>query len=190
MDVGTKAAALVAPLLLFALLCTAPGCTEAPSERAPTRAAPGESTPTVPVPDVARLTVSESSALLADAGLNVGEITKKSSDLIVADAVISQEPRAGEQAPEGSALALVVSTGPASPKPLAEVPDVVGMAPADAAQTLAAAGFRTDQVTTCNIDDPDAEGIPENQVYRQTPAAHATIPEGMQIQIRYWIPSS
>ena len=67
----------------------------------------------VAVPDVVGLTQADATSAIGDAGLSVGAITNATSTTVPAGSVISQSPAAGTQAPVGTAVALVVSTGSA-----------------------------------------------------------------------------
>ena len=64
------------------------------------------------VPDVVDKTQAAAEADILAANLIVGTVTTASSPTIVAGNVISQNPAAGASAPTGSAVDLVVSTGP------------------------------------------------------------------------------
>jgi hypothetical protein len=63
------------------------------------------------VPNVVGLSQTAATALLQSAGLTVGVVTLQASTSIPAGNVISQDPAAGTQAPQGSAVNLVISTG-------------------------------------------------------------------------------
>jgi beta-lactam-binding protein with PASTA domain len=67
--------------------------------------------PQVAVPNVVGLTQTAASSAITGAGLTVGAVTTQASATVPAGSVISQSPAAGAQADEGSAVALVVSTG-------------------------------------------------------------------------------
>lgn len=75
------------------------------------------------VPDVVGMTQSNASSMITGAGLTVGTISQQCSDTVLTGNVISQNPAGGMQVPPGSAMNLIVSTGPC-PIP---VPNVVGM---------------------------------------------------------------
>jgi|SRR5215471_9594620 len=68
--------------------------------------------PTVTVPDVVGMTQAAATAAMTGASLVVGTVTTASHATIPAGSVISQAPTAGTQAAAGSAVDLVVSTGP------------------------------------------------------------------------------
>ena len=76
---------------------------------------------TVAVPNVVDSTQAAATTAITNAGLTVGTITTASSATVPAGSVISQNPAAGTQVATGSAVSLVVSSGPA----LVTVPNVV-----------------------------------------------------------------
>jgi subtilisin family serine protease len=72
--------------------------------------------PTVIVPNVVGLTQAAATTSLTSAGLVVGTVTPASSSTVPAGSVISQAPGSGTSVAVGSAVNLIVSTGPASTK--------------------------------------------------------------------------
>lgn len=110
------------------------------------------------VPDVVGRTESEAVADLTKVGFEA-DVTKAFSDK-KAGLVVSQEPKAGANLKEGSAVALTVSKGG---KPVT-VPDVVGTTSSEATTTLRDAGL-----------DVNVVGVPSDQpsgtVVAQSPAA-------------------
>jgi hypothetical protein len=69
----------------------------------------------VDVPDVVGLAQAAAETAITGAGLDVGTVTTENSDTVAAGDVISQDPVAGTSVPVGSAVDLVVSSGPAPP---------------------------------------------------------------------------
>lgn len=69
------------------------------------------------VPNVVGLTQGAATYGVTSAGLALGTVTTTSSSTIAAGLVISEAPSAGTSVSVGSTVALVVSTGPASPPP-------------------------------------------------------------------------
>jgi len=137
---------------------------------------------TVSVPDVTGMSVAESSEAVADAGLALGTVTEQSSDEVAVGLVIAQIPAADEEAAAGSAVALVVSTGPA----LVTVPDVLGMYTDEAAAMLEAVGLVPEEYMGNVATDQDASNADVGQIYRQTPEAGSEVPKGTPVEIRYW----
>jgi hypothetical protein len=68
----------------------------------------------VTVPDVVGLAQAAAEAAITAAGLTLGTVTTQSSDTVPAGDVISQNPAAGASVASGSAVDLVVSSGPAT----------------------------------------------------------------------------
>lgn len=91
----------------------------------------------VEVPDVVGTSREQAARLLAAAGLALGNVREEASAR-AAGTVIAQSPGAGTEAKKGSRVDIVVSSGP----PPKEVPRVVGLSRNEAADRLAAEGFR------------------------------------------------
>jgi hypothetical protein len=75
----------------------------------------------VAVPNVVNQTQADATTAIAGAGLVVGTVNNASSATVPAGSVISQVPAGGAQAPTGSAVNLVVSTGPPPVTPTVDV---------------------------------------------------------------------
>ena len=75
----------------------------------------------VAVPDIVDLSEAEALDELDSAGLSAGDATEASDETIVAGNVISSDPAADTEVAPGSAVAYVLSTGPAT----VAVPDSV-----------------------------------------------------------------
>jgi beta-lactam-binding protein with PASTA domain len=67
----------------------------------------------VAVPNVVGMAQAAAETAITDAGLVVGTVTTQASDTIPAGEVISQNPTAGTEVAPGSAVDLIVSSGPA-----------------------------------------------------------------------------
>ncbi|MGH9246472.1 MAG: Stk1 family PASTA domain-containing Ser/Thr kinase [Acidimicrobiales bacterium] len=89
------------------------------------------------IPDVSGRTQGEAGNLLAQFGYTVGGTQEEPHETIGAGLVIRTNPPAGTQAPEGTEVTLIVSTGPAGDP----VPGVVGDRLEDAEEELEEAGF-------------------------------------------------
>jgi len=70
--------------------------------------------PPVSVPNVVGDTQSAATTALTSAGLTVGTVTQASSATVTSGNVISETPAAATSVAEGSAVAFVISTGPAA----------------------------------------------------------------------------
>jgi serine/threonine-protein kinase len=69
-------------------------------------------TPQVSVPNVKNQTLAEAGITLGAAGLVVGNVSSASSATVPVDEIISQDPASGTMVDEGTAVDVVVSTGP------------------------------------------------------------------------------
>ena len=105
-----------------------------------------------PVPNVVGKTIAEASNLLGQAGFTANQ-TSEASDTVAEGLVIRTDPPADTPRPKGSAVTVVVSTGPAE----SAVPSVVGLTEANAINTVNGAGFQAvvEEVAT---DDPTQDG--------------------------------
>ncbi|MGC4020014.1 MAG: Stk1 family PASTA domain-containing Ser/Thr kinase [Muricomes sp.] len=103
----------------------------------------GKEEKTVQVPDVTGQDESEAQKMLEDRGLVVANSEAKYSDDVEEGKVISTNPSAGAEVKEGSKVTMEVSLGAEK----ATVPDLTGMASADADAALAGAGLVTGNVT-------------------------------------------
>jgi eukaryotic-like serine/threonine-protein kinase len=125
----------------------------------------------VQVPDVTGKTQSEATKALEDAGLKAGAVTSTSDAEVPAGTVVRQDPAAGTEVDDGSAVSLVVSSGPGT----AAVPDVVGMDRAEAEAVLADAGFVPASAMQYDLT------APAGQVVEQLPAAGEQVTAGSQV---------
>ena len=99
---------------------------------------------TVEVPNLEGMTVAEASAELADAGLTLGVVTASSEETPDAEegTIIAQDPSAGDEVDEGSAVGIVVAGEPGDQPPaIVEVPNVVGLSASNAKTTVEQAGL-------------------------------------------------
>ena len=90
--------------------------------------------PQVAVPNVVGLTQTAATSAITAAGLTVGTVTTVDEHDGAAGSVISQNPSAATQVNVGSAVALVVSSGP----PQVAVPNVVGLTQSAATSAITA----------------------------------------------------
>ncbi|MCE5200194.1 MAG: PASTA domain-containing protein [Armatimonadota bacterium] len=77
----------------------------------------------VAIPDLTGLTQSDANAKAVEAGFTVGSIREKYSDQVPANSVISQDPLAGTLYAPGTAIDLVISTGPKPQEQETEQPE-------------------------------------------------------------------
>ncbi|MCY7343920.1 MAG: Stk1 family PASTA domain-containing Ser/Thr kinase [Pseudonocardia sp.] len=106
---------------------------------------------TAAVPALTGKTVSEATALLTERGLTLGQqTTEETSDAAKVDKILRSTPAAGEDAPGGSAVAVVVGIEQTT----AEVPDVAGQSEDAAKARLEQAGFTVERQQVDSDDDP------------------------------------
>ena len=130
----------------------------------------------VTVPDVVNMPQADAEAAIVAAGLTVGEVTQENSDTVPAGSVISQNPGADSSVASGSAVALVVSQGPAQVN--VTVPNVVGLPQADAEAAIVAAGLITGTATLTNSDT-----ITAGLVISQNPEADSSVASGSAVEL-------
>jgi VWFA-related protein len=126
----------------------------------------------VAVPNVLNQTQAAATALINAAGLVVGTVSQFSSVTVPAGSVISQNPNAGTSVTAGSAVSLVVSTGPVA------VPNVVNMTQAAATTSITFAGLAVGTVST----ESNAT-VPSGSVISQNPASGTNVVAGSAVAI-------
>src|SRR4029079_18972867 len=126
------------------------------------------------VPNVVGLTQASASSAITGAGLVVGGVTMSASSTVPAGIVISQSPIAGSQVAAGSAVALVVSSGPAQ----VAVPNVVGLTQASATTSITNAGLTVGAITTSS-----SATVPAGSVISQNPAAATQVASGSAVAL-------
>ena len=130
--------------------------------------------PPVTVPNVVGLTEAVATTTITGAGLTLGTVTNQSSATVPAGDVISQNPVAGASVAAGSAVNIVVSTGPAQ----VNVPNVVGLTQAIATTTITGAGLILGTVT-----NQSSATVPAGDVISQNPIAGTSVDEGSAVDI-------
>jgi len=128
----------------------------------------------VNVPNVVGLAQSAAAAALDRAGLSVGSVTQQTSTSVPAGTVISQNPTAGTSAAPGSAVDLVISSGP----PPVTVPNVVGLT-----QSTATAALQKSGLTAGAVSQQTSTSVPAGSVISQNPAAGASVPPGSAVDL-------
>jgi len=113
----------------------------------------------VEVPDLTGKTGEQAANILGKLGLEVGEITKEFSEFDE-DAIISQDPKAGEKVMIGTPVDLVISRG----IELVVVPDLKGLDLDEATQTLAQKRLKYDLSWEFNNE------VDANKIIRQNPS--------------------
>jgi beta-lactam-binding protein with PASTA domain len=112
--------------------------------------------------------------LITNAGLTVGAVTTQPSATAPINIVIGQSPAAGSQVAPGSAVSLVVSSGP----PTVSVPNVVAQTQAAAQSQITGAGLTVGAVTT----QPSATA-PVNTVLSQSPTGGSQVAAGSAVTL-------
>ncbi|MCX5769422.1 MAG: PASTA domain-containing protein [Candidatus Hydrogenedentes bacterium] len=128
----------------------------------------------VVVPDVVGQDLSAAEAAMTEIGLIVGTVTSLSSISVPAGHIMSQEPVAETEVPEGTVVALVVASGPES----IAVPDVVGQPLATAQSSLSAAGLVAGTVT-----EVYSATVPAGEIISQNPLPGASVPSGTAVAL-------
>jgi len=128
---------------------------------------------------------AQASATLEAAGLKLGDPVSQSSDTVAVGTVMQQEPVEGTQVPSGTAIGVVISTGPKKVTPPAvahvKVPALKGLKLATAKSKLNSAGLKWKAVT-----GPGDGMTAANYVYKQSPAAGTSVDKGSTVSIYYW----
>ena len=126
------------------------------------------------VPDVAGQAQADAEAAIVTAGLAVGAVSSANSAAVPVGCVISQTPAPGAAVSEGTAVNLVISLGPV----MVLVPDVAGLAQADAEAEILAASLTVGAVSSANSDV-----VPVGNVISQDPAAWTSVAEGTAVNL-------
>ena len=117
-------------------------------------------TPGVQVPDVIDEAESTARQILEDAGFTV-RVTEQADRSKPDGTVLTQTPRAGATAPQGSEVNLVISSG----TPQGKVPDVTNLPEADARERLQDEGFEV------KVTREESTDVAKGRVIRTEPEA-------------------
>ncbi|HWC09876.1 MAG TPA: PASTA domain-containing protein, partial [Acidimicrobiales bacterium] len=126
----------------------------------------------VPVPDLTGATRAAATEALAGAGLTVGNVSEKASEEVAAGVVVDWSPKGGT-APTGSAVDLVVSSGP----PLRTVPDVRGGSFDGASTALSGLGLKVGRA------DDYSDTVPEGEVIGTRPPFGTKVERGSTVTV-------
>jgi serine/threonine protein kinase/beta-lactam-binding protein with PASTA domain len=129
----------------------------------------------VNVPDLTGQDEKTAQANLKVAKLTEGAVHHVPSASQPAGTVVSTDPAADTQAPEGSPVILVLSTGP----PKVTMPEVYGKSAADAAQAIQDAGLVPRTPSTFPTNDPALDGT----VRKTSPQPGKRVTEGSSVII-------
>lgn len=126
--------------------------------------------PRIPVPDVGNLDAALAQALVAAAGLTVSRVESVQADKATGIALMTR-PAAGTALAAGAGLTLVVSRG----APTIPIPDLLGMASADARTRLETEGLQLGTVTRRRTGDAAPGTVIEQRPASGTLAAPGTV---------------
>src|ERR1700722_2848593 len=129
---------------------------------------------TISVPDVVGQTQSAATTAITGAALAVGTVTTESSNTVASGTVISQSPAGGTAVASGSAVNLIVSSGPAG----ATVPNVVGKTQAAATSAMNGGGLVLGTATT-----ESSNTVPSGTVISQSPAGGTAVASGSAVNL-------
>jgi beta-lactam-binding protein with PASTA domain len=127
----------------------------------------------VGVPDVKGQTQSAATSALKKAGFTV-KVSSKPNSSVTKGTVYDQDPAGGAQVPKGSAVTIMVSSGPE----MVTVPDVKGQTEADAKTAIAGAGLVAD-ILDAAPNDPTKSGL----VAGTDPIAGTSVPKGSTVKV-------
>jgi serine/threonine-protein kinase len=125
------------------------------------------------VPDVIDRESATASQILQNRGFEVDVVPVVNPD-VERDHVAAQDPRPGEEAPEGSTVTITVSTGPGE----APVPQVAGLPQEEAEKALKDAGFKP------RVERVFSDEIRSGRVVDTSPPAGTTLERGSQVTLQ------
>jgi serine/threonine-protein kinase len=128
------------------------------------------------VPDITGKSLEDAKKLLGDANLELGTQSTKNSDTVESGLIIEQSIKKGEEAEPGTAVDVIVSSGPSAK--LTTVPSLLGDTPQEAQKKLLASGLITGQITD-GYNSKYVDGV----VISQGVAAGTQIVEGQAVSI-------
>jgi serine/threonine-protein kinase len=128
------------------------------------------------VPDITGKSLEDAKKLLGDANLELGTQSTKNSDTVESGLIIEQSIKKGEEAEPGTAVDVIVSSGPSAK--LTTVPSLLGDTPQEAQKKLLASGLITGDVTS-GYNSKYVDGV----VISQGVAAGTQIVEGQAVSI-------
>jgi PASTA domain len=135
----------------------------------------GSGAPTmVAVPNVVGNTQATATASITGANLKLGTVSLQSSATAVSGDVISESPAAGTSVASGSAVNLVVSSGPA----MVAVPNVVGLTQAAAIPAITGAGLTAGTLTM-----QSSTTVASGSVISESPAAGTSVTSGSAVNL-------
>jgi eukaryotic-like serine/threonine-protein kinase len=148
----------------------------------------------VSVPNLVGASLDDARATLEQAGLALGSVAYATVEDTSPGTIIGQHPDANSQAPQGTAVDVVIAQAPASPQPqgsgaspspaptspaagLVSIPNVVGMTLSDAQTELGKAGLVVSRVTIMPGSPADA------RIVRTDPPAGTSVAPGTPVTV-------
>lgn len=129
----------------------------------------------IDVPNVVGLPFDRAKSRLARFSVERAEGPRTERSSAPEGQVVEQSPRAAARAAAGSVITLTVSSAPRAAVEIFEMPNVVGLADADAARSLAEFKVSRSEI---------ASAEPRGRVVAQTPAAGATLLPGDSVSLQ------
>ena len=130
----------------------------------------------VTVPSVTGLNLADATSALEADDLVVGNTSEQSDETVPEGDVISQDPAAGTEVEAGSAVDLVISTGPATVP--ATVPNVV-----DDSLAVATGKIEAADLVVGNTSEQSSETVPEGDVISQDPVGGTEVEAGSAVDL-------
>jgi beta-lactam-binding protein with PASTA domain len=128
----------------------------------------------VAVPNVVGSTQAVATTAISGAGLIVGSVSMASSATVASGSVIGESPPAGTNVSGGSAVNLVVSSGPAQ----VAVPNVVGSTQAAATAAITGAGLTVGTLTMAT-----SATVASGNVISESPVAGTNVAKGSAVSL-------
>jgi len=128
----------------------------------------------VTVPNVKGLTQAAATAAVTATNLTVGTITQQTSNTVVSGNVVSQDQPSGSSVAQGSAINLVISSGPE----MVAVPNVEGLT-----QAVAAAAITAAKLTVGTVTQQTSDTVAPGKVISQDPASGGSVVQGSPINL-------
>ncbi len=129
------------------------------------------------IPDVTGKPLAEAIALLHEKGFSVSR-QEQPDDSTAKGSIVSQNPAAGQAAPSGSTISIIISSGPVT-EGRVKVPTLTGLPEEDATAVLIENKLSVGQVTQVDVTDPNLKGL----VSSQSIAADTYVEEGTAVNL-------
>lgn len=137
---------------------------------------PGSIAPAT-LPQLVGRTPGEAEAALRAAGLELGRVARIAAD-VPAGVIIAQSPEAGSSHEQGSAVDVLVSSGPLAPATF--LPDLVGLSEEDARYFAELAGLRSERIL---VDRVVLAGFEPGMVVSQSLAPHQLLTQDATLRL-------